>query len=1202
MRGISRVVAICCWSLAACSVSDGGLVDKEVAGEIASADQRAVADVPISPPLDSSSNDDEGIFTGLDWGQPEVVLGCQQGEGCFLDKCDDNSQCQSGWCVENMGEGVCSQLCQDECPPGWSCQHVAGSDPDVLYICVPNYVNLCRPCSTGNDCKSLVGTEDVCLDYGSEGSFCGGACGQTEECPWGFSCHEALTVDGISTKQCVADTGACPCTGKSIGLSLWTPCETTSPWGNCAGKRVCTEAGLSPCDAPEPTQEECNGLDDNCNGEIDEDTCDDENLCTEDLCQGEAGCSHEPQSGLECIDGDICTTADHCEEGVCVGSPVICDDKNPCTDDLCTPAGGCDQTPNKEECDDGDPCTVADQCEAGACLGFAVDCDCQTDGDCVAFEDGDLCNGTLVCDTASFPHKCVTDPATVVTCPEPQGQEGICLKAKCDPTNGACSLDPDHEGYACSTGNKCVVGQECQQGSCIGGVALNCSDGNECSEDSCDPAAGCGHAPIAGPCTDGNICTSNDYCQDGECVPGDALDCADDNPCTADTCSSATGCVHTPTIEPGASCCLSPADCPSEFSFPLKCNDIETCQGDSLTAICQDNQCGSVVVQDDSACNGLANSCGLFSNIVCTGQVVQVPQACPLSCTQNADCDALAYCDGVCKSDVPNGGPCVADDQCESGNCNPAPNGVDWFCNAAIHECAMDDGAGVNDGYSYCYAGDVFTCAEADSWASAECADECGFYLPVDECEGAKCSSCPGFCGSDDDCDANAHCDGICVEDLSSGLACDEDSDCISGNCGAAPDGNDFCISAKDDCALDDGDGVDAGYSLCLGGDRWSCAGDDLWTSDDCADECGLFQAVDACIEGECQECPVECIDDAACDPGSHCDAVCVADEPAGAVCDEDSDCVTAHCSGGFCCADGDCCVSAANCPAGYTEPADCNEVSSCQGFRIDATCTDFICSSNLVEDDSACTDGLEADPCGPYLATHCTGELEQQAPACAEACAGDEECDEGFHCDDDTCVSDLVLGSDCDENSDCANDLCHNGRCCQEACTTEGCFTGQCGDDGACTSHTSGHQNCAACEACDETGQCAAQTATAAAATALGCAAGDEGCRRCDAGSCTYFTSAQQSCPSNHSCTAQGSCQENLPVYKDICFGNYPQNKNVSAYCPAGYSHHYHVCGASSISNYSWGPYYEDKYLSQGGHCSCCCNCNSVCVRCKKN
>lgn len=40
--------------------------------------------------------------------------------------------------------------------------------------------------------------------------------------------------------------------------------------GQCEGKRVCTEDGLTDCDAPEPAPETCDGIDNDCDGTVDE--------------------------------------------------------------------------------------------------------------------------------------------------------------------------------------------------------------------------------------------------------------------------------------------------------------------------------------------------------------------------------------------------------------------------------------------------------------------------------------------------------------------------------------------------------------------------------------------------------------------------------------------------------------------------------------------------------------------------------------------------------------------------------------------------------------------------------------------------------------------------------------------------------------------------------------------------------------------
>ncbi|MFH1532015.1 MAG: hypothetical protein ABIK09_14920 [Pseudomonadota bacterium] len=140
-------------------------------------------------------------------------------------------------------------------------------EPDVLEV-----PTLCQPCSVDADCAIAGGTEEACISYGAEGAFCGCACGD-DGCPAGFSCVEALTLDGDTLEQCVADSGVCACSDLSVTLGLWTPCWTENEWGTCGGVRVCTEDGLSDCDAGIPAEELCNGQDDDCDGETDEDSC-----------------------------------------------------------------------------------------------------------------------------------------------------------------------------------------------------------------------------------------------------------------------------------------------------------------------------------------------------------------------------------------------------------------------------------------------------------------------------------------------------------------------------------------------------------------------------------------------------------------------------------------------------------------------------------------------------------------------------------------------------------------------------------------------------------------------------------------------------------------------------------------------------------------------------------------------------------------
>jgi uncharacterized repeat protein (TIGR01451 family) len=51
---------------------------------------------------------------------------------------------------------------------------------------------------------------------------------------------------------------------------------------------------------------------------------------------------------------------------------ATCDDTNPCTDDGCDPAGGCQYTNNTAPCDDGWECSTGDTCVDGWCYGVPL--------------------------------------------------------------------------------------------------------------------------------------------------------------------------------------------------------------------------------------------------------------------------------------------------------------------------------------------------------------------------------------------------------------------------------------------------------------------------------------------------------------------------------------------------------------------------------------------------------------------------------------------------------------------------------------------------------------------------------------------------------------------------------------------------------------------------------------------------------------
>ena len=85
------------------------------------------------------------------------TLGCEAGEGCFLDPCSENSDCQSGWCVDHLGDAVCTIACQEECSPGWSCQQVSGGGPDLLFVCVSRWRTSASHAATATTARAWAG-------------------------------------------------------------------------------------------------------------------------------------------------------------------------------------------------------------------------------------------------------------------------------------------------------------------------------------------------------------------------------------------------------------------------------------------------------------------------------------------------------------------------------------------------------------------------------------------------------------------------------------------------------------------------------------------------------------------------------------------------------------------------------------------------------------------------------------------------------------------------------------------------------------------------------------------------------------------------------------------------------------------------------------------------------------------------------------
>src|SRR5207253_2093371 len=142
-------------------------------------------------------------------------------------------------------------------------------------------------------------------------------------------------------------------------------------------------------------------------------------------------------NGSECSTGNSDETGT-CRSGECIGTPLDCDDHNPCTADTAT-GGVCVHT--STGCDDGNPCNGGETCEA------CVFCEWLQYNEC--------------CEHEPRP-ECRHDPRNPP--PEPG--------TPCD----------DHD--ACTEEDRCN-GQECH------GVPMICPLPDQCHEEGrCDPQTG----------------------------------------------------------------------------------------------------------------------------------------------------------------------------------------------------------------------------------------------------------------------------------------------------------------------------------------------------------------------------------------------------------------------------------------------------------------------------------------------------------------------------------------------------------------------------------------------------------------------------------------------------------------------------------------------------------------------------------------
>jgi MYXO-CTERM domain-containing protein len=488
-----------------------------------------------------------------------------------------------------------------------------------------------------------------------EGDKCTDPNGQVGACAGGICCSGCYIKNRDGITECHVGTELTRCGQPGTACDNCSGTDTCTQYA-CTKDRVCGKAPIAdkePCSDNSGTcwQGSC------CNGCIDKNeacvpgntvtqcgqstaaglvsckSCDDGNVCNNDSCQNGVCAAPTPKAGT-CNDATVCNGAEVCGGGQCnPGTPLNCNDNNPCTVDTCDAVRGCLNTP----------------VEAG------TSCD----------NDANKCNGTAKCDGT------VCKPIAAIDCDD----SNICTTDGCTPSTGVCTHT--NNTLDCSDNDQCTLVDKCSGGKCVGVGSPNCDDNEACTTDTCVKDKGCVRTPVDDntACDDGNSCSTNDKCIAGKCSFVMGKDCNDDNPCTIDACSAN---VCGPVNEANGTPCVF-----DRCHVNSECQAGDCTQGDPIN--CDDgNPCTEDTCDGATGCKHTNKDGGDCSdNDLCTTADKCVGGACKgteITCTALDDCHLAGTCNprsGVCDDPrAPDETECDGGDGvCQTGKCEPAGSG-----------------------------------------------------------------------------------------------------------------------------------------------------------------------------------------------------------------------------------------------------------------------------------------------------------------------------------------------------------------------------------------------------------------------------------------------------------------------------------------------------------------------------------------------
>jgi hypothetical protein len=801
---------------------------------------------------------------------------CSDGLACTTETCDAST----GECMHSLNPGACQidGACVEAGSP---------SATNPCLACIPEQgTEIYTAQFNGKSCDD----EDVC----TTGDACsGGVCfGQgAMDCNDGLAC----TIDA-----CVADNA----TGCTHTLQPGTCVIDNQCWNQGAfkpGGDLCL--GCFPATDPNAWATADDGA-----------SCDDGDLCAvSETCYAgvcQPGVPKDCADGLPCTTDSCNVTTGGCSstlaEGYCLigGGCEAADELNvPAGCKTCLPEQSKDQwvpVADGAACSDGNPCSLADACSEGICVpGSSKDCD---DGVSCTVDSCDPANGA--CESSLDGVHCLIngpdgDACVAGEAPSPSNPCLVCQPLKAEKVYSLLA-----EGSPCDDGDICSLNDACgASGACEGGQTLVCDDGLSCTADACvsEDAVGCVSTLQADWClieeAANKLCHASGVTSapDGclSCDPGEftaqwtAAQCDDGLGCTADVCDPETGqcahllaedrcliagvCYEDGETSPGNACLACTAGSNDAIWMPLWDTVCHAYPGGA--AICEAGTCLF-------ACEGTLADCDGVADTGCEIDTATNPTHCggcaqlcdeDLACHQGSctlDCGELTKCGAACaelNTSLAHCGGCDqacgfanAESSCEAGACSYGGchggfvdvNGLE----ADGCECALS-GAEICDGLDNDCDGDV---------------DNVSAQLLVSDAE--HCGGCEVRCEASDPTQTGVCEDGLCHEVLCAPDTWDLDLQPENGcEYGCVFSGvAELCDGVDQDCdgATDEGYVLDSDPLNC-GSCGAVCAATDL--ADGVSDGVALW----GCSKGSCtiEACAEDALDKNL-DPSDGCEIV----------------------------------------------------------------------------------------------------------------------------------------------------------------------------------------------------------------------------------------------------------------------------------------------------------------------------------------